>query len=50
MTLLDLCQSDEGEKVRFANVIEFKNSLRKIGVTARETDRILEMVVQNKEG
>ncbi len=50
LTIEDLCRSASGETPRFANIVEFKNSLRKIGVNSRECDHILEMVVLNKEG
>mmetsp|Transcript_32139 Transcript_32139/g.31458 ORF Transcript_32139/g.31458 Transcript_32139/m.31458 type:complete len:141 (+) Transcript_32139:784-1206(+) len=50
MTIFDLCRAEEDEKSKFANIIEFKNSLRKIGVNSREMDRILDMVVVNRDG
>lgn len=51
MTIQDLCGQGDGDDPKgFANIIEFKNCLRRIGVNSREVDMILEMVVMNKEG
>jgi hypothetical protein len=46
LKVLELCGGSEGK----TNCIEFKNALKKIGVLSKEVDRILEMVVVNKEG
>lgn len=46
ISVADLCSGYE----KITNVIEFKNILRKVGVTSKDTDRIMEMVVLNKDG
>jgi hypothetical protein len=32
------------------NIIEFKNAMKRVGISAKETDRIMEILATNSEG